>query len=172
MRPLHPLCSHRQSMPCVYSMASHWTLQYLPDVVTRERIGCAHFSVLVQSVCFLLASDLVRMIQAFTVVFGGKCFCTERNTLRYWPHHCRSRWKFDVFRDRAANSLLWRASSEARNRFWRGLREDRTGENSFIERTCFAVSLPTLLHTETILRFAQEHKQMEKEQQSRALSTR
>jgi hypothetical protein len=31
-------------MSGVFSMASHWALQYLPDVVTQEQTGCAHFS--------------------------------------------------------------------------------------------------------------------------------
>ena len=62
-----PLCSHRQSTSGVFSMASHWALQYLPDVVTHEQIGCAHFSVFVESICFLLASDHEGMIQGFDI---------------------------------------------------------------------------------------------------------
>ena len=31
-------------MSGVFSIASHWVLQYLPDVVMQEQIGCAHFS--------------------------------------------------------------------------------------------------------------------------------
>jgi hypothetical protein len=30
-------------MSGVFSIASHWVLQYLPDVVIHEQIGCAHF---------------------------------------------------------------------------------------------------------------------------------
>jgi hypothetical protein len=29
-------------MSGVFSMASHWVLQYLPEVVVHEQIGCAH----------------------------------------------------------------------------------------------------------------------------------
>jgi hypothetical protein len=61
-------------------MASHWALQYLPDVVTHEQIGCAHFSVLGESICFLLASDHEGMIQAVILVLG-------RNMLLYKKEH-------------------------------------------------------------------------------------
>jgi hypothetical protein len=30
-------------MSGVFSIASHWVLQYLPDVVIHEQTGCAHF---------------------------------------------------------------------------------------------------------------------------------
>jgi hypothetical protein len=33
-----------QSMSGVFSMASHWALQYLPEVVMQEQTGCAHLS--------------------------------------------------------------------------------------------------------------------------------
>ena len=42
--PLQTACPHEQSMSGVFSIASHWVLQYLPDVVVQEQIGCAHFS--------------------------------------------------------------------------------------------------------------------------------
>jgi hypothetical protein len=38
--PLQPACPHEQSMSGVFSIASHWVLQYLPDVVTHEQTGC------------------------------------------------------------------------------------------------------------------------------------
>ena len=41
---MQPVCPHEQSMSGVFSMASHWVLQYLPDVVVHEQTGCAHFS--------------------------------------------------------------------------------------------------------------------------------
>ena len=40
--PLQSACSHAQSMSGVFSMASHSVLQYLPDVITHEQMGCAH----------------------------------------------------------------------------------------------------------------------------------
>jgi hypothetical protein len=30
-------------MSGVFSIASHWVLQYLPDVTVQEQTGCAHF---------------------------------------------------------------------------------------------------------------------------------
>jgi hypothetical protein len=64
--PLHPECPHAQSMSGVFSIAAHSVLQYLPDVVTHEQTGCAHFSLFVAAISFfsfaiaisfLLASD-------------------------------------------------------------------------------------------------------------------
>jgi hypothetical protein len=90
-------------MSGVFSMASHWALQYLPDVVTHEQTGCEHFSVFAESICFLLVLDQERMIQALILVVGGTCFCTERNILRYWLRARKlssgetfspARWKF------------------------------------------------------------------------------
>jgi hypothetical protein len=50
-------------MSGIFSMASHWVLQYLPELVVQEQTGCAHFTaVLLVSVggviVFLLARDL------------------------------------------------------------------------------------------------------------------
>ena len=39
-------------MSGIFSMASHWALQYLPDEITHEQTGCAHFSVFGESICF------------------------------------------------------------------------------------------------------------------------
>jgi hypothetical protein len=41
--PLHAGCPHVQSMSGIFSIASHSTLQYLPDVTMHEQTGCAHF---------------------------------------------------------------------------------------------------------------------------------
>ncbi|MGA7222385.1 MAG: hypothetical protein WA603_04025 [Candidatus Acidiferrales bacterium] len=43
-------------------MASHWVLQYLPDVVTHEQTGWAHFSAFAVVISFLLAVDPERLI--------------------------------------------------------------------------------------------------------------
>jgi len=40
-------------MPGVFSIASHSVLQYLPDMVTHEQTGCAHFSPLAGAISFL-----------------------------------------------------------------------------------------------------------------------
>jgi hypothetical protein len=42
--PLQSACAQEQSMLGVFSIASHWGLQYLPDVTVHEQTGCAHFS--------------------------------------------------------------------------------------------------------------------------------
>ena len=39
-------------MSGVFSIASHSTLQYLPDVVMHEQIGWAHFSAFVVAIFF------------------------------------------------------------------------------------------------------------------------
>jgi hypothetical protein len=39
-------------MSGVFSMASHWVLQYLPDVVRQEQTGCAHFSAISGAILF------------------------------------------------------------------------------------------------------------------------
>ena len=84
--PLHPACPHGQAISGVFSVASHSVLQYLPDVVTHEQTGCAHFSAFSGSITLLPTSDLTRTIQALMLVTRKKCFCTERNTLRYRLH--------------------------------------------------------------------------------------
>src|ERR1700730_1245141 len=40
---LHPACPHLQAISGVFSIASHSTLQYFPDVTVQEQTGCAHF---------------------------------------------------------------------------------------------------------------------------------
>jgi hypothetical protein len=52
-------------MSGIFSMASHWVLQYFPEVVVQEQTGCAHFTaVLLLSVggviTVLLACDQGR----------------------------------------------------------------------------------------------------------------
>src|ERR1700676_724136 len=41
-----------QSMSGVFSMASHWALQYFSEVVMHEQIGCAHLWVFGVSILF------------------------------------------------------------------------------------------------------------------------
>jgi hypothetical protein len=48
--PLQSACSQWQAMSGVVSIASHSTLQYLPDVVMHEQMGWAHFSALVKGI--------------------------------------------------------------------------------------------------------------------------
>jgi len=50
-------------MSGVFAVASHSVLQYLPDVVTHEQTGCAHFSVFVGAISFLPTLDQEWMIQ-------------------------------------------------------------------------------------------------------------
>ncbi|MGB6267021.1 MAG: hypothetical protein WBF56_14880, partial [Candidatus Acidiferrales bacterium] len=61
--PLHPACSHEQSMSGVFSIASHCALQYLPDVVMQEHIGCAHFSDFSGLIGILQTADQSHTIQ-------------------------------------------------------------------------------------------------------------
>jgi hypothetical protein len=44
-------------MSGVFSMASRWVLQYLPDVVMHEQTGWAHFSAFAVVISFLPALD-------------------------------------------------------------------------------------------------------------------
>jgi hypothetical protein len=50
-------------MSGIFSMASHWALQYLPDVVTHEQTGCAHFSAFGLDIFFPLTPDQQQVIQ-------------------------------------------------------------------------------------------------------------
>jgi hypothetical protein len=76
---LQPVCPHEQSMSGVFSIASHRVLQYLPDVVTHEQTGCAHFSAFVVAISFLLASDRQRVIQEGILNTREKRFCPIRD---------------------------------------------------------------------------------------------
>ena len=60
---MQPVCPHEQSMSGIFSIASHWVLQYLPDVVTHEQTGCAHFSAFGLDIFSLLNSDQQQAIQ-------------------------------------------------------------------------------------------------------------
>jgi hypothetical protein len=44
-------------MSGVFSIAAHAVLQYLPDVVTHEQTGCAHFWPFAGAISFLPTSD-------------------------------------------------------------------------------------------------------------------
>jgi hypothetical protein len=44
-------------MSGIFSIASHSMLQYPPDVVMQEQIGCAHFSALLGVMSILLAAN-------------------------------------------------------------------------------------------------------------------
>ena len=66
-------------MSGVFSIASHWVLQYLPDVVVQEQTGCAHFSPLAVVISFLLASDPQRAIRDSILITPEKRFCPLRN---------------------------------------------------------------------------------------------
>jgi hypothetical protein len=39
-------------MSGIFSIASHWALQYLPEDVTQVQMGCAHFSAFAVSIIF------------------------------------------------------------------------------------------------------------------------
>jgi hypothetical protein len=83
MLSLHRVYSHIQSTAGVFCIASRSVQQHLPDVVTREqtKVGTLlgyrrdHFS----------SSNFgpEQTIHAQILVTGIKCFCTEKDTLRY-----------------------------------------------------------------------------------------
>jgi len=60
--PLQPAWPQTQSTSGVFSMAAHSVLQYLPVVAMHEQTGCAHFSVLIGVISFLLVLDQHRVI--------------------------------------------------------------------------------------------------------------
>jgi hypothetical protein len=70
-------------MSGVFSIASHWALQYLPDVVRHEQTGCAHFTVFSGVISFLLAFESRVILQTSIIVSSEEHFCAERDTLRY-----------------------------------------------------------------------------------------
>ena len=76
------MCGHAQAISGVFSVASHSALQYLPDVVTHEQSGCAHFSAFSEATFFPSTSDQERMIQVQMLISRKECFCTKKNTLR------------------------------------------------------------------------------------------
>lgn len=47
-------------MSGVFSIASHWVLQYFPEVTIQEQIGCAHF---LPSFAILVSSRFRLVIQ-------------------------------------------------------------------------------------------------------------
>jgi hypothetical protein len=76
---LQPVCPHEQSMSGIFSIASHWVLQYLPDVVTHEQTGCAHFSDFAVANSSLLGSDQKQVIQDDILDTGKRHICPIRN---------------------------------------------------------------------------------------------
>jgi hypothetical protein len=72
--PLHPVCGHGQAISGVFAVASHSVLQYLPDVVTHEQTGCAHFSVFVGAISFLPTFDQEWKMQTQNISLRGKVF--------------------------------------------------------------------------------------------------
>jgi hypothetical protein len=65
-------------MSGVFSMASHWVLQYLPDFVIHEQTGCAHFSAFAVAISFLLASDRQKIIQGSMLRHSEKAFLSGK----------------------------------------------------------------------------------------------
>jgi hypothetical protein len=74
---LQPVCPHEQSMSGVFSIASHWVLQYLPDVVAHEQTGCAHFSAFGLDISFLLTWDQHQAVQQAHRRHSGKALLSE-----------------------------------------------------------------------------------------------
>jgi len=59
-------------MPRVFSMASHSTLQYLPEVIMHEHTGWTHSSAFVVDLVFLCTPDSLQSIQGNIVEIGGE----------------------------------------------------------------------------------------------------
>ncbi len=74
-------------MSGIFSIASHWVLQYLPDVVAHQPLGCAHFSALAVAISFLLPSDQHKVIQKDILGTDTKRFCPIRHTINFNPGH-------------------------------------------------------------------------------------
>jgi hypothetical protein len=102
---LQPACPHEQSMSGAFSKGSHWVLQYLPDVVTHEQTGRAHFSSFAVAISFLLASDQQRVIQNRILDTGEKRFRSIRNTFQLGPQSGNRGW------ERVANSYPFHEAS-------------------------------------------------------------
>lgn len=77
-------------MSGVLSMASHWVLHHLLDVVTHQQTGCTHFSAFGVAISFFQSSDQQRLIQDGILDTGKKCFRPKRNTFQFWSQsRCR-----------------------------------------------------------------------------------
>jgi hypothetical protein len=83
--PLQPACPQEQSMSGVFSIASHWALQYFPDVVMQEQTGCAHFSPVEVAMSFLLFSDEPLVIRGRILIGEKRLFCSKMNTVCGYP---------------------------------------------------------------------------------------
>jgi hypothetical protein len=59
--PLQVPCPHKHSMSGVFSIAAHSVLQYLPEVVSHEQTGCAHFCPLVVSIFSPVVPDFTSL---------------------------------------------------------------------------------------------------------------
>ena len=104
---MQPACPHEQSMSGVFSIASHSVLQYLPDVVTHEQTGCAHFSAFAVAISFLLGWDQQRMIQDGILDTGKKRFRPKRNTFQFGSQsgNRRCEWQYRGFRDQSCRRI-------------------------------------------------------------------
>jgi hypothetical protein len=69
-------------MSGIFSMASHWALQYFPEVVVHEQTGCAHFTAVVLDsfggvIVFLLAFN--RVVIQVSIDGSARVFCAIRH---------------------------------------------------------------------------------------------
>ena len=82
---MQPECPHEQAVTRVLSLVSQSVLQCLPDVVTHEQAGFAHFSPVAVAISFLLVVDQQRVIHNEIVDTGFEYFCSEKNTCQIGP---------------------------------------------------------------------------------------
>ena len=73
-----------QLMSGIFSIASHWVLQYLPEVAVQEQTGCAHFAaVLLVSVGGVMCFSLLAIgwvIRGTSIGVAGNWFCPIRDS--------------------------------------------------------------------------------------------
>jgi hypothetical protein len=99
-------CPQVQSMSGIFSMASHWALQYLPEVVTHEQMGCAHFlavSFVILDLLFQVGTELSKTV---SYTESERSFCAKENTFQIFTKCQR---KKSPVRNRSRN--CWKASS-------------------------------------------------------------
>jgi hypothetical protein len=75
---LHTVYPNEQSMSGVFSIASHWVLQYLPDVVTHEQNGCAHFAAFAVAISISPNFGLTAANPRRHLKHRGKAFLSDK----------------------------------------------------------------------------------------------
>jgi len=72
-------------MSGIFSIASHWALQNLPDVTRQEQTGWAHFAALGVSILILLALFQLKASQNTSLVIGREGCCRISHKVQLGP---------------------------------------------------------------------------------------